>query len=96
MRKRNMAFSVILTSGSLILLFLLTSHGKLSYIAKFENLKRNSWDTLRMLALKKHLAILGLFLNSFLIWSVVFARGVPWLKTLEVPYVSFSNNEMKY
>ena len=34
-----MAFSVILTSGSLILLFPPTSHGKLLCIAKFENLK---------------------------------------------------------
>ena len=34
-----MAFSVILTSGSMILLFPPTSHGKLLCIAKFENLK---------------------------------------------------------
>ena len=77
-----MAFSVILTSRSLILLFLLTSHGKLLFVAKFENLKLMHGIrllfttlnyTLRKLAMKTHLlASFSLFLNSSLIWSAVF------------------------
>ena len=75
---------VILTSGSLILLFPPTSHGKLLCIAKFENLKlvrairlllTTLTYTLCKLALKTHhLASFGLFLNmhSSLIWSAVF------------------------
>ena len=79
---KNMPFSVILTSGSLILLFPPTSHGKLLCIAKFKNLKLTRGIrlllttliyTLRMIALlTHHLASFGLFLNSSLIWSAVF------------------------
>ena len=69
-------------SGSLILLFPPTSHGKLLCVAKFENLKLMRGIhlllitliyTLHKLALKTlHLASFGLFLNSSLIWSAVF------------------------
>ena len=79
-------FSVILTSGSLILLFPPTSHRKLLCIAKFENLKlmrgiRLLLTTLiyalRKHALKTHhLASFDLFLSSSLIWSAVFILGL--------------------
>ena len=91
-----MVFSVILTSGSLILLFPPTSHGKLLCIAKFENMKlmrgirlllTTLIYTLRKLAWKTHhpghhLASFGLFLNSSLIWSAVFILRLDWWKVL--------------
>ena len=81
----------------MILLFPITSHGKLLCIAKFENVKQMRGIRLLLTTLidtMRKLASFGLFLNSYLInlvcclhtqvrlmGSLGLNGGIPWLKT---------------
>ena len=76
-----MAFSVILTSGSLILLFPLTSHGEVLCIKKVREFKANARDKFitdhpdlhtAQACLENTSPYKFLFPNSSLIWSAVF------------------------
>ena len=67
---KNMVFSVILTSGSLILLFPFTSHGRLLCTAKFESLKL--MRGIRLLLITLIYALRKLTLKTHLLASFVY------------------------